>query len=176
SKEAEGVPIGAGKLIYEPYLMGERSPHLDPDCRGTFIGLSAGHTRANLIRAVMEGVSYSQKECVDIFREMGVPVDDMLVCGGGAKNPFWRQMLCDLYGCPVSTIRSEQGGALGVAILAGVAAGIYPSVEAACERMIEKKDTCEPVLEHTKAYEPYFALYKSLYGVLAPKFRELAEI
>ena len=176
SEEAQTVPIGAGKLIYEPYLMGERSPHPDPYCRGTFIGLSAGHTRANLIRAVMEGVSYSQKECVDVFREMGVAVDDMLVCGGGAKNPFWRQMLCDLYDCPVSTIRSEQGGALGVAILAGVAAGLYPSIEEACERMIRKQDTCEPIEANTKAYAPYFALYKSLYDTLKDKFRELAEI
>lgn len=176
SEEAEQVPIGAGKLIYEPYLMGERSPHLDPDCRGTFIGLSAGHTRANLIRAVMEGVSYSQKECVDIFREMGVSIDDMLVCGGGAKNPFWRQMLCDLYGCPVSTIKSEQGGALGAAILAGVAAGVYPSIAEACEQMIEKKEACSPIAENTEAYLPYYELYKSLYDVLKPKFKELSSI
>lgn len=176
SREAETVPIGAGKLIYEPYLMGERSPHLDPDCRGTFIGLSAGHERRHLIRAVMEGVSYSQKECVDIFREMGVSIEDMFLCGGGARNPFWRQMLCDLYDCPVSILRSEQGGALGAAILAGVGAGVYPSIEHACERMIERKETLQPILENTKAYRPYFELYKSLYGTLQSKFRELAAI
>ena len=175
TREAETVPIGAGQLIYEPYLMGERSPHLDPDCRGTFIGLSAGHTRANLIRAVMEGISYSQRECVDIFREMGVRIDDMLVCGGGARNPFWRQMLCDLYDCPVSTLRSGQGGALGAAILAGVAAGMYPSIAEACTRMIRKQDTVRPIAAHTRAYEPYYRIYRKLYGTLRETFRELAE-
>lgn len=176
SAEAETVPIGAGRLLYQPYLMGERSPHPDPDCRGTFIGLSAGHKRANLIRAVMEGVSYSQKECVDIFREMGVRIEDMFVCGGGAKNAFWRQMLCDLYDCPVSTLQSEQGGALGAAILAGVAAGIYPSLREACGRMIRRKETLAPVPAHTRAYTPYFALYKSLYGTLRESFRALSAL
>ena len=174
SREAESVPIGAGRLLYEPYLMGERSPHLDPDCRGTFIGLSAGHTRANLIRAVMEGISYSQRECVDIFREMGVRIDDMLVCGGGARNPFWRQMLCDLYGCPVSRLQSEQGGALGAAILAGVAAGLYPDIASACDSMIEIKDSLQPIAANTEAYEPYYRLYRGLYGTLKETFKNLA--
>ena len=111
--EAARVPIGSEKLIYLPYLMGERSPHPDPDCRGVFFGLSAMHERPHLIRSVMEGISFSQWECVEVFREMGVPIEDMMICGGGGRSPFWRQMLADMYGCSVSTVQSDQGGALG---------------------------------------------------------------
>ena len=109
------MPIGSEKLIYLPYLMGERSPHPDPDCRGVFFGLSAMHERPHLIRSVMEGISFSQWECVEVFREMGVPIEDMMICGGGGRSPFWRQMLADMYGCSVSTVQSDQGGALGAA-------------------------------------------------------------
>lgn len=126
--EAEKSPIGANRLIYLPYLMGERSPLLDSDARGVFFGLSAIHTRGDLVRAVMEGVAYSQRQCLDVFREMGVDVSDMAVCGGGGRSPLWRQILSDLYGCLVKTIASEQGPALGAAILAGVGAGVYDTV------------------------------------------------
>ena len=125
--------LGANRLIYLPYLMGERTPHLDPDCRGVFFGLSAIHTRKDMLRAVMEGVSYSMKDCNDILQEMGVTVDDMMACGGGGRSAVWRQMLADMYGCTVKTVAAKEGPALGVAILAGVGAGIYESVEAACE-------------------------------------------
>ena len=131
--------IGADGLLYLPYLMGERAPHPDPDCRGVFFGLSAIHGRKHLIRAVMEGVAYSQRECVDVFREMGIQIDDMMVCGGGGRSKVWRQMLADLYGCPVSTVNTSEGPALGVAILAGVGAGIYGSVEEGCDAIIRKK-------------------------------------
>lgn len=173
---AREVPIGADKLIYLPYLMGERSPHPDPDCRGTFFGLSAIHQRAHLIRAVLEGISYSQLECVDVFREMGVSIDNMMICGGGARSNVWRQMFADLYGCPVSTIKAEQGGALGVAILAGVGAGIYKDLEETCSRLIVKNQTHSPVMENNKEYKKYYKLYKDLYVTLVGEFKKLASI
>ena len=173
---AEGVPIGANKLLFLPYLMGERSPHPDPDCRGVFFGLSAIHGRAELIRAVMEGVAYSQRECVDVFKEMGVEINDMLVCGGGARSPFWRQMLADLYACPVSLTEADEGPALGAALLAGVCAGVYESVEQACKIAVRKGQTQQPDMIAHMQYEPYFVLYKKLYWGLKSDFKFLAGI
>ena len=170
------VPAGAGKLLFLPYLMGERSPHPDPDCRGVFFGLSGVHGRANLIRAVLEGVAFSQLECVEVFREMGVPVGDMMVTGGGAKSRLWRGMLADLYGCPVSLPASDEGAALGAAILAGVGAGLYNDLQEACALLIGKGDTTEPDTETGKAYAPYFSLYKQLYRSLKADFKALAGI
>ncbi len=176
TKLAAGVPIGAGKLLFLPYLMGERSPHPDPDCRGVFFGLSAIHKRANLIRAVMEGVAYSQAECVDVFREMGVSIEDMTICGGGGRSPLWRQMLADLYACPVNTLAADEGGALGVALLAGVGAGIYDSVEQAADAVVQKRPPQLPVEANSLAYKPYFEMYKKLYLDLKGQFAELGRI
>ena len=127
NRDIDKIPAGSDKLIYLPYLMGERTPHLDPDCRGVFFGLSAIHTKAHMLRAVMEGVSYSLSDCNDILREMGIGVEEMMACGGGGKSPVWRQMLSDMYGCTVKTVRQTEGPALGVAILAGVGCGLYES-------------------------------------------------
>lgn len=100
-RQAERAPIGANRLVYLPYLMGERSPKLDSDCRGVFFGLSAMHTKYDMLRAVMEGVIYSQRECLDILRGMGVVSSEMLACGGGGSSPMWRQMMADVYNLPV---------------------------------------------------------------------------
>lgn len=177
SKLAGESPIGANRLIYLPYLMGERSPLLDEKARGAFIGLSAIHKRGDLIRAVMEGVSYSQRQCVDVLREMGVTTDDMMACGGGARSPLWRQMLADLFGCTVKTSKaSNEGPALGVAILAGVGAGIYASVQEACDRIIsaDSKTEADPV--SAKEYGRIYPLYTSLYPALKSTFAQLAEL
>ncbi|MCD2492049.1 xylulokinase [Lacrimispora sp. NSJ-141] len=176
NQDVESVPLGANRLIYLPYLMGERTPHLDPDCRGVFFGLSAIHTRKDMLRAVMEGVSYSMKDCNDILREMGVTVDDMMACGGGGRSAVWRQMLADMYGCTVKTVAAKEGPALGVAILAGVGAGIYESVEAACEKMIHTDKSCDPIPGNTEQYEKYHEIYKSLYGCLKEQYKELAKL
>jgi len=175
-KMAENAPIGAGRLIYLPYLMGERSPHPDPHCRGVFFGLSAAHGRPELIRAALEGVAYSQRECVDVFRELGVKIDDMLACGGGARSKIWRQMLADLYACPVSLLEADEGPALGVALLAGVCSGVYASVEQACEAAVRKGGALQPDMGAHAAYEPYFDLYKRLYRDLKQDFEILSRL
>lgn len=174
--EAEKGPIGANRLIYLPYLMGERSPLLDSDARGVFFGLSAIHTRGDLVRAVLEGVAYSQRQCLDVFREMGVDVSDMAICGGGGRSPLWRQMLSDLYGCPVKTIASEQGPALGVAILAGVGAGVYDTVAQGCAAAVRTGEKSTPDSGRSAAYEPYYNLYRSLYPALREQFGTLASL
>ncbi|MDR1271819.1 MAG: xylulokinase [Clostridiales Family XIII bacterium] len=175
-KLAEGVPPGSDKLLFLPYLMGERSPHPDPDCRGVFFGLSARHGKANLIRSVIEGVSFSQLECLNVFREMGVSVGDMIMTGGGAASPLWRQLLADLYECPVSTLEANEGAALGAAILGGVAAGIYSSCAEGCEAHITRGAAVAPDAGMRLAYEPYYQLYRKLYHSLRDDFKTLAKI
>ena len=172
---AQKAGVGAGGLIYLPYLMGERSPHPDPDSRGVFFGLSAMHNKSNIIRAVMEGVAFSQLECVDVFRELGVNIDDMMACGGGGRSELWRQMLADLYQCPVSTIKSDEGPASGAAILAGVGAGIYKSVEEGCRITIRKNIVQQPQNNYN-AYEGYYELYKKLYQSLKGDFKTLGKL
>ena len=175
-KQAEKIPIGADRLLYMPYLMGERTPHLDPDCRGAFIGLSAMHTRQHLLRAVMEGVVYSQRDSVEVLRSMGVQIGDMLACGGGGTSPLWRQMLADVYGCPVKTVKSKEGPALGVAILAAVGTGVYKSVEEACKEVIKLNEPQNPIAENSKEYEKFYQMYTKLYPALRDSYKTLATL
>lgn len=174
NEDVKTVAAGSDKLLYLPYLMGERTPHLDPDCRGVFFGLSAVHTKKHLLRAVMEGVSYSLCDCNEVLKEMGVEVTQMMACGGGGKSPNWRQMLADLYNCRVKTVRQEEGPALGAAILAGVGCGIYPGVEAACDRLISENSTTQPVAENVEIYARYHEVYQSIYQSLKADFKKLS--
>ena len=173
NQEAAQSPIGANKLLYAPYLMGERTPHLDSDCRGMFFGLSAMHQRRDLLRAVMEGVSYSLNDCLGILAEMGVAPETMLACGGGGKSPLWRQMLADVMNCPVATTVNTEGPALGVAILASVGAGLYSSVQEACRQMIRVNPAQEPIAENVPKYAKVYAVYQQLYKANRELFKEL---
>lgn len=175
-KQAELVPIGANKLLYAPYLMGERTPHLDPDCRGVFFGLSAIHTKYDMLRAVMEGVTYSLRDCMEILRGMGVTSDEMLACGGGGSSPLWRQMLADVFNCPVRTVKSQEGPALGVAILAGVGIGLYDTVQEACAEMIGLNPPQPPIAENVPQYDKYYEIYQTLYPAMNDSFKALAKL
>ena len=170
------IPCGSDRLMYLPYLMGERTPHLDPNCRGVFFGLSAIHTKENMMRAVMEGVAYSLSDCYDILKEMGVTVDEMMACGGGGKSPVWRQMLADMFECEVKTLTSEEGPALGVAILAGVGAGIFKDVVSACDEFIKTGTNCSPIKEESEYYKQGHALYKKVYAQLKGCYQDLAKL
>ena len=167
------VPIGAQRLLYLPYLMGERTPILDSDARGAFVGLSAVHGVAEMARAVMEGISYSLRKCFDLLAEMGIETTDMAVCGGGSKSGLWRQMLADLYGVSVKTLASSEGAALGAAILGGCAAGVYGSVAEGCARAVRPKEETAPDMQKHERYEQVYALYNGLYGQLKPTFDRL---
>ncbi len=175
-EQAEKVPVGSDRLIYLPYLMGERTPHLDPDCRGVFFGLSAKHKRANLIRSVMEGVAFSLKDSQMIFEEMGIRLDEIAICGGGARSRLWSRILCDVYGIPLYTLTKTDGAAFGAAILAGVGAGAYRSVEAACGEMIARNRSFEPVRENNIRYQRFYRLYRELYSNLKGSFKRLGEL
>ena len=173
---AEASGISARRLLFLPYLMGERTPHLDPNARGAFVGLSAIHERGDMIRAIMEGVTYSLKDCLSVLEEMGVQPDNMLACGGGARSDLWRQMMADVYGMNVSTVDSKEGPALGVAILAMVGAGLYDSVKEACQKVIRVNRTTTLDVEHAEQYTKVYEIYKGLYQHLKEDYQKLANL
>ena len=172
--EAAESPAGARGLYWLPYLMGERTPHLDASARGGWIGLTAKHTRADLIRALIEGVAYSQKDGLDLVTALGVNVRSVRASGGGARSRLWRQILADVFGKPVVTMASDEGSALGAAILAMVATGEYSSVEEACRAIVRERDIVEPRAEEAKVYLEGHAVYSSLYPALKPLFPKMA--
>ena len=159
-KEAERAKPGCDGLIYLPYLMGERAPHLDPNARGVFFGLTAKHGRCEMIRSVMEGVVYSLRDCLEIIRDMQVPINEVRASGGGGKSPLWRQMQADVFQTPIAVINSKEGPALGVALLAGVGAGVYKDVKEACERAIQVVNVQDPIQENIPVYENIISLYR----------------
>ena len=173
---AKEVPIGSNRLLFLPYLMGERSPILNAEARGVFFGLSGMHQQKHLIRSLVEGVSFSQRQCLDVFKEMAVSFEEIIATGGGGKSSFWRQMLADVLNCPIVTGVDSEGPALGVAILAGVGAGVYQDVESACEMIIQKGDIQLPNKDNQEVYMSYYALYQKLYKQLVEPFSALASL
>jgi xylulokinase len=168
--EAAQSPPGARGLYWLPYLMGERTPHLDASARGGWVGLTAKHTRADLIRALIEGVAYSQKDCLDLVVELGVNVASIRASGGGARSRIWRQILANVFGKPVVTLASQEGSALGAAVLAMVATGEYSSVPEACGAIVRDQELLEPRGEETGIYAAGHAVYRSMYPALKPLF------
>jgi xylulokinase len=168
-KEAAGAPAGADGLLWAPYLMGERTPHLDPNARGALVGLTAQHTRAHVIRAILEGVAFSLRDTFTIFQELGVPVKSIRLGGGGARSPLWQQIQGDVYGMPVDLIEAEEGAAYGAALLAGVGAGVWQSVDAACAMAVHVAKRVEPITKNVdlmnRRYEEYRKLYPALRGI-----------
>lgn len=162
-REAEEVVPGAEGLLFMPYLSGERTPHLDPESRGGFVGLTAGHGRAQMTRAVMEGVIFSLEQSLRIMRALGVETTEIRAIGGGGRSALWRKMQADIYGLPVYRMAVEEGPAYGAALLAGVAAGVYGDVGEASSRAAVGGEATAPDPESQKHYAEYFALYETLY-------------
>jgi xylulokinase len=173
---AEAVTAAAGSqgLFWLPYLMGERTPHLDSSARGGWIGMTARHTRADLVRSLIEGVSYSQKDCLDIIEQLGVPIASVRVSGGGARSPFWRRLLANIFGKPVVTLDTQEGSAYGAALLALVGTGEFASVPEACGATIREVDRIEPELDQVRLYAERHAIYQSLYPALRSFYRSAA--
>jgi xylulokinase len=164
--EAAGVPPGADGLLWAPYLMGERTPHLDPDARATLAGLTASHTRAHVVRAMLEGVAFSLKDSFEILKELNVPCDTIRLGGGGARSKLWRQIQADVYDHEVEMMEAEEGAAYGVAILAGVAAGAWPTVDAACDAVIRTNTRVRPDPEAAELFHRQYRKYVALYPAL----------
>jgi len=174
AEEAERTPTGADGLFFLPYLSGERTPHADPDARGCFVGLTTAHTRGHLVRAIMEGVTYSLRESLAIFEQLDVPVRRIRATGGGARSPLWRQIQADVFGRRVATIGSEEGSAYGAALLAAVGAGAFKNVEEACKAVIREVDPTKPNRKAMNYYDRAFPVYQRLYGSLKDDFKSIA--
>src|SRR3990170_2359885 len=171
---AAAVPPGAEGLLFLPYLTGERTPHLDPLARGAFVGLTARHTTAHLIRAVMEGVVYSLRDGLEIMRGLNVPIEQIRATGGGARSALWRQMQADIYGAEVVTLSAEEGPAYGAALLAGVGMGQFASVADAVDQCVSiaGRTPSDPTTQ--PRYEKAYVIYCELYGMLRPSMHQLA--
>ena len=166
TEEAAQVESGSNGLLWAPYLMGERTPHLDPHARAALVGLTASHTRAHVIRAIMEGVAFSLRDSFEIFNEMKVPVETIRLGGGGARSALWRQIQADIYGRAVATVEAEEGAAYGVAMLAGVGVRTWPSVDAACAAVVRTRDHVEPDGKSKNTLDRQYKTYQAMYPAL----------
>lgn len=171
TEEAANAPPGANGLLWAPYLMGERTPHLDPYARAALVGLTASHTRAHIIRAILEGVAFSLRDTLTIFKEMEVPVQVIRLGGGGARSALWRQTQADVYGRTVEIVEAEEGAAYGAALLAGVGSKLWPSVDAACERLVRVASTIEPNATVVALMDRQYLMFRKLY----PALRDIRE-
>src|SRR5438105_4224529 len=171
TEEAARAPAGSDGLLWAPYLMGERTPHLDPHARAALVGLAASHARAHVVRAILEGVAFSLRDTFEIFAEMNVPVGRVRLGGGGARSALWRQIQADVYGRAVETVEAEEGAAYGAALLAGVGAGAWDDVDAACDAVVRVASTTEPDAEASRLLARQYQRFRALY----PALRSIAE-
>ena len=166
AEEAASAPPGSEGAIWAPYLMGERTPHLDPNARGALVGLTASHTRAHVIRAILEGVAFSLKDTFTIFEEMKVPVKAIRLGGGGARSALWRQIQADVYGHEVEIVSAEEGAAYGAAILAGTGVKEWSSVEQACDAIVRVAKRVVPNQKDSAAMQQTYRTYRKVYPAL----------
>lgn len=174
--EAANAPAGCEGLIFLPYLTGERTPYPDPNARGTFFGLTLRHDKRHMVRAVMEGVAFSLRDSMELFRDLAVPIEQVRATGGGSRSLVWCQILADVFGTELVTVNVTEGSAYGAALLAGVGTGVYGSVPEACSATVLIVDRIEPIAEKRAAYDQYYSVYRSLYRALKPAFDAVAAI
>jgi len=175
-REAERIPPGSNGLLFLPYLMGERTPHLDAQARGMWFGLTAAHTRGHLIRAILEGVAFSLRDSLEIFRELKIPIEQIRASGGGSRSFFWRQIQADIYGKEVVTLRESEGSAFGAALLAGVGSGIYSSVEESARETLQVRECLAPMKENVPFYDRQYEIYRRLYPAVKELVHALAAV
>lgn len=173
-EQAEITALGENRVYYLPYLMGERTPHNDPDARGAFIGMSMDTKRSDMTQAVLEGVAFALRDSLEIARELGVKIDVIRATGGGAKSVLWRKMLANIMNVTVETVNAEEGPGYGAAILAAVAIGKYGSVEEACEKIVKVSGNLSPDPELVTKYEKKYQTWRKLYPALKGSFKEMA--
>ena len=171
SEEAAKVPPGADGVLWVPYLMGERTPHLDPNARAALVGLAANHGRGHIIRAIMEGVAFSLRDSLTIFSEMKIPIKRIRLGGGGARSPQWRQIQTDIFGMETETVEAEEGAAYGAALLAGVGVGSWPSVDQACAAVVRVAGKTVPDAETVRLMNQRYEQYRRVYGATTSIYR-----
>ena len=162
--------LGENHVYFLPYLMGERSPHNNPNARGTFIGMTMDTSRADMTQAVLEGVAFALRDSLEVAKSLGIKLERTKICGGGAKSPLWKKMIANILNLKVDVIESEEGPALGGAMLAAVACGEYENVEAAAEKIVKIVDTVEPEVELVEKYEARYQQFKEIYPACKPLF------
>jgi xylulokinase len=173
TQEAASADPGAQGLYWLPYLMGERTPHLDATARAAWVGLTAKHTRADLVRSVIEGVCYSQKDGLDIIEGMGVGIESVRLSGGGARSAFWRQLIADVLNKRVVTLATQEGSAYGAALLAVTGTGAYGSIEECCRVAIQERAEVSPRITEAEAYSRRHRVYQALYPALREIYGQL---
>lgn len=173
---AEQAPIqklGENHVFFLPYLMGERSPHNDPDARGVFFGMSMDTSRADMTQAVLEGVAFALRDSLEVAKSLGIKIERTKICGGGAKSPLWKQIIANVMNIKVDVLEVEEGPSLGGAMLAAVGCGVYPDVETAGKKLAKVVDTVEPTPELAAKYEKRYQKFKELYPAMKPLFKNL---
>jgi xylulokinase len=172
---AAKISVGADKLFYHPYLLGENTPYFDPCLRGSFTGCSMNHTKAHFIRALLEGVAFSLRDCLTVIQSLNIEMKEVRIIGGGAQSPLWRQIVADVLGLEVSKSVIDDSS-FGAAMLAGVAVGVFSGFEKAVEQCVELQEIVKPNFDNHQRYEKLFAIYKDIHNGLAPVYRKLEEI
>lgn len=162
--------LGENHVYFLPYLMGERSPHNNPNARGTFIGMTMDTTRADMTQAVLEGVAFALRDSFEVAKSLGIKIERTKICGGGAKSPLWKKMIANILNVKVDVIESEEGPALGGAMLAAVACGEYANVEEVAAKIVKVIDTVEPEAELVAKYEERYNQFKEIYPACKPVF------
>lgn len=174
---AANIPVGSEGLLFLPYLTGERTPYPDPLARGAFVGETVRHTLAHHTRAVLEGVAFGLRDSFELLRSAGLAeISQVRVIGGGAKSPLWRQILADVFNAELATVNTTEGAAYGAALLAGVGAGAWPTVDAACDAGVAVTGSTSPQADVAAEYEKYYAVYRQLYPALKSISHQLAEL
>lgn len=169
--EQSGITkLGENNVFYLPYLMGERSPHNNPDARAMFIGMSMDTTREEMTQAVLEGVAFGLRDSLEVARSLGIRIERTKICGGGAKSPLWKKMIANIMNLKVDVIESEEGPALGGAMLAAVGCGEYPDVETIAEKLVKVVDTVEPDAELVEKYEKKYQKFRKIYPTVKNLF------
>jgi xylulokinase len=172
--EAAKAPAGSDGLLWAPYLMGERTPHLDPEARGALAGITASHTRGHVVRAILEAVAFSLKDTFSIFEEMNVPVKSVRLGGGGVHSGLWRQIQADIHERAVEVVEVEEGAAYGAAILAGVGVQMWPSADAACKSIARVSKTVRPIPPNLAIMRLQYAAYTRIYPAMKTIFHSSA--
>ena len=175
TSQAESVVAGSEGLFFLPYLTGERTPYPDPNAKGAFIGLNVRHTKSYLIRAVLEGVAYSLKDCYGLISNLGIKAERLIISGGGAKSKLWRSIISDIFNAEINTLSCTEGAPYGAAILTAVGTGYYKTVNEACEKILKIESKIEPDKNNVSIYSDFYSNYTQLYPHLKSSFHSISE-